>query len=161
MELEKRGGAYYSDAACTCIDAIQNNKKIHMVVSTINKGAISCLATDSIVEVSSIISATGAQPLVWGEMRSHEKGWLQLMKAMEECTIEAAITGDYGMALEAFTMNPLVDNGAEGKATLDELFVAHEKHLPQFANKICELKNKGVVPKDPVVAELMVQRNQK
>lgn len=159
VELEKRGGAYYSDAACTCIDAIQNNKKIHMVVSTINKGAIPCLATDSIVEVSSIISATGAEPLAWGEMRCHEKGWLQLMKAMEECTIEAAITGDYGMALEAFTMNPLVDNGTEAKATLDELFVAHEKHLPQFAKKICELKNKGVAPKDPVVAELMARRN--
>lgn len=44
VELEKRGGAYYSDAACTCIEAIQNDKKINMVVSTVNKGAIPCLA---------------------------------------------------------------------------------------------------------------------
>ena len=54
-QLGKRGGAYYSDAACECIRAIYANKKIHMVVSTQNNGAISCLDDDSIVEVSSII----------------------------------------------------------------------------------------------------------
>lgn len=39
-ELSKRGGAYYSDAACECINAIYNNKQTHMVVSTKNRGAI-------------------------------------------------------------------------------------------------------------------------
>ena len=56
-ELSKRGGAYYSDAACGCINAIYNNKKITMVVGTENRGAIPCLEPDSIVEVSSIISS--------------------------------------------------------------------------------------------------------
>ena len=120
-QLSKRGGAYYSDAACECINAIYNNKKIHMVVSTQNNGAISCLDDNSIVEVSSIISATGAQPLAWGKMSSSQKGWLQLMKAMEECVIQAAITGDYGTALEAFNINPLIENSDEGIAVLKEL----------------------------------------
>ena len=108
-QLSKRDGAYYSDAACECIRAIYGNKKIHMVVSTQNNGAIPCLADDSIVEVSSIISANGAQPLAWGKLPPAEKGWLQMMKAMEECTIQAALTGDYGLALEAFVLNPLVE----------------------------------------------------
>ena len=63
-------------------------------MSTKNNGAVSCLDEDSIVEVSCIISAAGAQPMSWGKLPSAEKGWLQMMKAMEECTIEAAITGD-------------------------------------------------------------------
>lgn len=109
-QLSKRGGAYYSDAACECINAIYNNKKIHMVVSTQNNGAISCLDDSSIVEVSSIISATGAQPLAWGKMSPSQKGWLQLMKAMEECVIQAAITGDYGTALEAFNIGYVTTN---------------------------------------------------
>ena len=33
-ELSKRGGAYYDDATCECINAIYNNKQTHMVVST-------------------------------------------------------------------------------------------------------------------------------
>lgn len=154
-QLSKRGGAYYSDAACECISAIYNNKKKHMVVSTENRGAISCLEPDSIVEVSSLISAKGAEPIVWGTMRSAEKGWLQLMKAMEECTILAALTGDYGLALEAFTINPLIESGVEAKKVLDELLVAHEKYLPQFKNKIIQLKQKGIKSEDPVVKELM------
>lgn len=155
VQLSKRGGAYYSDAACECIRAIYNNSKMHMVVSTRNNGAISCLDDDSIVEVSSLISATGAQPLAWGPMPSAEKGWLQMMKAMEECTIQAALTGDYGLALEAFVLNPLVENNAETQRVLDELLVAHEKYLPQFHGKIQQLKAKGVHCQDPVVEDLM------
>ena len=154
-QLGKRGGAYYSDAACECIRAIYKNEKIHMVVSTQNNGAISCLDDDSIVEVSCIISATGAQPLAWGKMPPAEKGWLQVMKAMEECTIQAALTGDYGMALEAFVLNPLVENNENTKRLLDEMLVAHAKYLPQFQTKIEELKAAGVYTNDPVVMDLM------
>lgn len=153
--LGKRGGAYYSDAACECIQAIYANKKIHMVVSTQNNGAISCLDDDSIVEVSCIISAAGAQPKAFGKLPSAEKGWLQMMKAMEECTIEAALTGDYGKALEAFVLNPLVENNENTTKVLDELLVAHAKYLPQFKEKIEELKAKGVHSTDPVVMDLM------
>lgn len=154
-ELQKRGGAYYSDTACECISAIYNNKEIHMVVSTQNNGAIPCLDSDAVVEVSCIISAKGAEPIAWGEMRPFEKGWLQIMKAMEECTINAALSGDYGMALEAITINPLVQSGSEAKQVLDELMVAHEKYLPQFKEKIIELKACGVASEDSIVVELI------
>lgn len=154
-ELQKRGGVYYSDAACECISAIYNDKEIQMVASTQNNGAITCLDEDSIVEVTSIISSKGAEPIAWGDMGSFEKGWLQVMKSMEECTINAALSGDYGMALQAFTINPLVKNGVKAKQVLDELLVAHEKYLPQFKEKIDELKLQGVGSKDPVVMELM------
>ncbi len=156
-QLNKRGGAYYSDTACECISAIYNDKGIHMVVSTRNKGAVPCLDPDSIVEVSCLISAKGAEPIAWGKLGPAEKGWLQVMKAMEECTIDAAFSGDYGMALEAFTLNPLIRAGREAKTILDELLVAHEKHLPQFADTIRELKECGVGSKDKVVQKILAQ----
>lgn len=96
-----------------------------------------------------------SEPAAWGEFQSAERGWLQLMKAMEECTIEAAITGNYGMALQAFMMNPCIISGHNAKQMLDEMLVAHEKYLPQFKDKIQELKAQGVYPKDPVVVDLM------
>lgn len=156
-ELEERGGAYYSDAACECISAIYNNKRQIMVVSTENRGAISCLPDDAIVEVSSLISAKGAEPLAFGELKSHERGWLQLMKAMEECVIDAALTGDYGMARQAFNINPLVENGEESVKVLHELFVAHEKYLPQFADCIAKLKEQKIFPQDEVVQKLLAE----
>ena len=154
-QLETRGGAYYSNAACECISAIQNNERIHMVVCTQNNGAISCLEPDSIIEVSSILSANGAEPIACGALKSSQKGLLQLMKAMEECVIDAAITGDYGVALEAFTINPLIESGKEARLILDELLVSHEAYLPQFKDKIIQLKNCGISSCDPVVMKLM------
>ena len=38
---------------------------------------------------------------------------------------------------------------------MDELLVAHEKYLPQFGEKIKELKAAGVETDDPVVRELL------
>jgi 6-phospho-beta-glucosidase len=77
-----------------------------------------------------------------------------MMKAMEECVIEAAITGNYGLALAAFEMNPMVEHGHVAQTVLDELLVAHEKYLPQFADKIAELEAAGVTIKDDVVRDL-------
>ena len=59
---------------------------------------------------------------------------------MEETTIRAAITGDYGAALHAFTINPLVPGGKMAKTLLDELLLAHKDHLPQFAEAISKIE---------------------
>ena len=154
-QLGKRGGAYYSEAACECINAIYNDKKEHMVVSIQNNGAISCLEDDSIVEVSAYIGKDGATPISWKHLKPAQKGWLQMMKAMEECVIEAALTGNYGQAIEAFMLNPMVENGEEAIKVLHELMIAHEKYLPQFKVKIEELKKIGITIEDEVVKSLM------
>jgi 6-phospho-beta-glucosidase len=139
-QLSQRGGAYYSDAACSLISAIQNDERSHMVVSTKNNGAISDLPDDCIVEISSIITSHGPEPLNWGHFDFNARGPLQLQKAMEECTIEAAVTGNYDKALQAFTMNPLISSGKIAKELLDEMLLANKDFLPQFKNKIKELE---------------------
>ena len=70
-----------------------------------------------------------------------ERGILQLMKAMEEVTIEAAVTGNYGTALQAFTLNPLIPSGNIARTILNEMLVAHKKHLPQFADVIAKIES--------------------
>lgn len=62
------------------------------------------------------------------------------MKNMEEVTIEAAITGDYGKALEAFMVNPLIKGGHIAQELLNEMLLAHEEYLPQFKESITKLK---------------------
>lgn len=154
-ELNKRGGAYYSDTACECISAIHNDKGSIMVVNTENKGAVNCLPEDCCAEVSCVISAKGASPVAYGEMPEAVRGLLQMMKAMEQCTIQAALTGDYGSLLQAFALNPLIPDGAEARRVLDELLVAHEKYLPQFAEITAKRKKEGVFCEDSVVQNLV------
>lgn len=141
-QLSKRGGAHYSDAACECISSIYNNKGSVMVVSTRNNGAITDLPYDCAVEVSSYMTGKGPLPITWGKFNPAERGWLQVMKAMEECVVEAAVTGDYGLALQAFMLNPQVPGGKIAQTVLDELLVAHKEHLPQFAEKIAEIEGR-------------------
>ncbi|GFP75387.1 6-phospho-beta-glucosidase [Clostridium fungisolvens] len=153
-QLTKRGGTHYSDAACETILSIYADKKAHIVVSTKNNGAVPDLPADCVVEVSAYISGKGALPIAFGPLEPAQRGWLQLMKNMELCVCEAAVTGDYGLALQAFILNPQIPGGATAKRVLDELLIAHKKHLPQFAEKIAELEKNGVTVKDEVAANL-------
>lgn len=153
-QLTKRGGTHYSDTACDTIASIYADKKQHIVVSTKNNGAVPDLPADCVVEVSSYISAKGALPIAFGPLAPAERGWLQVMKNMELCAVEAAVTGDYGLALQAFMLNPQVTGGKIAKTVLDELLVAHKKYLPQFAAKIAELEAAGITVKDEIAANL-------
>ena len=153
-QLAKRGGAHYSDAACETIASIYANKNTHIVVTTRNNGAVPDLPAEAAVEVSSFIGATGARAIAFGPLQPAERGWLQCMKNMEWCVEEAAVTGDYGKALQAFILNPQIPSGATAKRVLDELLLAHKKYLPQFADKIAQLEAEGVTIKDDVAREL-------
>lgn len=139
-QLTQRGGTHYSDAACEIIASIVNDKGTLMTVSTRNNGAIEDLPYDCIVEISAKIDARGANVENWGKLMPAARGTLQIMKAMEETVIRAAIDGDYNAALHAFTINPLVPGGKLAKRILDELLYAHKKYLPQFADKIAEIE---------------------
>ena len=118
------------------IASIYNDKRTDMVVSTENNGTITDLPYDCVVEVSGPVTAhrtlTNFPPAA--------RGIIQNMKAMEETVIRAAINGDYGAALHAFTINPLVPGGVMAKTLLDELLIAHKAHLPNFADAINKIE---------------------
>ena len=156
-QLSKRGGAHYSDASCETIAAIYGNKNTHIVVTTRNNGALPDLPPESAAEVSCFIGATGARPIAFGKLHPAECGWLQCMKNMEWCVEEAAITGNYGLAMQAFFLNPQIPSGATAKRVLDELLIAHKKYLPQFADTIARLEKEGITIKDDVARELTEQ----
>jgi len=125
-----------------------------MVVSTVNNGAVPDLPNEQVVEVSSQIGASGAVPMAFGPFSPAERGWLQVMKNMELITVQAAVTGDYGLALQAFILNPLIPSGQKAKDLLDEMLVANKKYLPQFSGKIKELVDAGVKVHDQIAANI-------
>jgi 6-phospho-beta-glucosidase len=131
-QLEKRGGAYYSDAAVRLIHSIYTDKRDIQPVNTMNNGAIASLPHDSAIEISSVITKDGPKPLAIGDLPVAVRGLVQQIKSFERVAAEAAVTGNYSTALLAMTINPLVASDATGKKILDEMLEAHKKHLPQF-----------------------------
>ncbi|MCM3708025.1 MULTISPECIES: 6-phospho-beta-glucosidase [Cytobacillus] len=131
-QLEKRGGAYYSDAACRLIHSIYTDKRDIQPVNTRNNGAIAGLPSESAVEVSCIITKDGPKPIAVGELPIAVRGLVQSIKSFERVTIKAALTGDYDTALLALTINPLMGSDVIAKKILDEMLEAHRSYLPQF-----------------------------
>jgi len=61
------------------------------------------------------------------------RGLVQQVKASEELTIEAALTGDRSVAFRALLANPLVPDAETAAALLDAILDADRAHLPRFA----------------------------
>ncbi|AKC64176.1 6-phospho-beta-glucosidase [Clostridium sporogenes] len=137
-ELEKRGGAYYSDAACRLICSIYNDKKDIQPVNIRNNGAIVGIPNESAVEVSCMITRDGPRPIAVGELPVAINGLIQQIKTFERLVVDAAVFGDYHKAILALTINPLVQSDKLAKVLVDELMVAHKDHLPKFKEFIEE-----------------------
>ncbi|MED3725188.1 6-phospho-beta-glucosidase [Priestia filamentosa] len=135
-QLEKRGGAYYSDAACSLIHSIYTDKGDIQPVNTRNNGAIASIPYDSAVEVNCVITKDGPKPIAVGDLPVHVRGLVSSIKSFEITAAEAAVSGDYKKALLAMTINPLVPSDTIAKKILDEMLEAHRENLPQFFNSV-------------------------
>ncbi|YBV91588.1 6-phospho-beta-glucosidase [Bacillus sp. PK9-021] len=135
-QLEKRGGAYYSDAACNLISSIYNDKGGIQTLNVKNNGAISSLPNESAVEVNCVVTKQGPVPLAFGELPVEVNGLVQQIKSFERIGAEAAVTGSYEKALVALSINPLVPSDELAKSVLDELLQAHRKYLPAFFKEV-------------------------
>ena len=131
-QLEKRGGAYYSDAACNLINSIYNDKKDIQVVNTLNNGAIRDFREDSATEMSCVITKEGPKPLSVGYLPVAVSGLVTEIKSFEILAAKAAVEGDYNAALQALCINPLIPSDDLAKTILDEMMEAHKEYLPQF-----------------------------
>ncbi|MFS0784734.1 6-phospho-beta-glucosidase [Bacillus sp. 1P06AnD] len=131
-QLEQRGGAYYSDAACNVISSIYNDKKDIQVLNVQNKGSIPEIDEDSAVEVSCIVTKHGPVPLTVGHLPVQVQGLVQQIKSFERIGAEAAVTGSYEKALLALAINPLVPSDELAEKVLQLLLEAHKPYLPHF-----------------------------
>lgn len=131
-QLAKRGGAHYSEAAVNLINSIYNDKKDIQYVNTRNNGTIMDLPEDVAIECNCVIDKNGAHPIQVGHLETSMRGLTQVVKAYEELTVEAAISGDYNTALKALTIHPLVNDSVKAKKVLDDIIAENKDYLPQY-----------------------------
>lgn len=132
QQLAERGGAHYSDAACSLIDSIYNNRGDMQTVNVRNNGTNCDLPGNAVIERNCIIDRLGAHPVTLGHTPLKVRGLLQVVKAYEQMTIEAAVRGDYSMALQALTTHPLVPSSSIARQLLDDIIRENIEFLPEF-----------------------------
>ncbi|WP_201006965.1 6-phospho-beta-glucosidase [Paenibacillus glycanilyticus] len=131
-QLEKRGGAFYSEAAVNLMFSLYTDRKDIQTLNVRNGGIIGFLPEDASIEVNCVVTAQGPIPLPLQRVPEQIKGLLHAVKTYESLTIEAAVTGDRGVALQAMVHHPLVPSVSVAKALLGEMLEANKKYLPTF-----------------------------
>ena len=130
--LERRGGAYYSEAAAQLIASLHSDRGDFQVVDIRNDGALPDLAADAVVEIPARIGSNGATAERLDSLAPEMRGLVEQVKAYERLTVRAAVHGDRAAALKALMANPLVGRYNVAAGLLDTLLEANRGHLPRF-----------------------------
>ncbi len=140
-QLERRGGAYYSDVACNLISSIYNDKGDLQVVNTFNQGALQDFSCDEIVEITCKITKDGPIPHKFiDKLPVYVSGLVKQIKQFEILGAEAAVEGNYNKALLAMITNPLISDDTRGHKLLDEMLKANKSFLPKFFDEFGNIK---------------------
>ncbi|MFI3213004.1 MAG: alpha-glucosidase/alpha-galactosidase, partial [Eubacteriales bacterium] len=109
----------------------------------VNNGAITNLPNDAIVEVPGYIDRTGVNIPVYGELPLGCAAICNASITVQRMAVKAAVDGDAWLLKQATMMDPLtgaVCNPDEIWQMVDEMLVAGETWLPQYAKAIAEAK---------------------
>jgi 6-phospho-beta-glucosidase len=104
-------------------------------ISFPNKGAITNLPNNSIVEGPCIVDKRGLTPIAMGDLPKTFLGLTQHIINWEELTVDAALSGDKHMLFQALLAAPYVHDMKAAKDIMDELMEAHKDFMPQFKKK--------------------------
>jgi 6-phospho-beta-glucosidase len=131
--LERRGGAYYSEAAAALVTSLLTGDGALHYVDLRNSGTIPGLPDDAVVEVPATVDRTGAHLQAVPPLAPELLGLVQAVTAYEVLTLEAARTGERRTALRALLAHPLVRQWDIAVPLLDAILAANREHLPRFA----------------------------
>jgi 6-phospho-beta-glucosidase len=132
--LERRGGAYYSEAAAALIESLHTGDGAIHVVDTRNDGAIRILREDAVVVAPARITRSGASLLPTAPLAPEMLGLVQHVKAYERLAIEAALTGSDEVAYRALLTNPIVPSSEQARGLRDAIIEANLRYLPRFVD---------------------------
>ncbi|MGL4589440.1 MAG: 6-phospho-beta-glucosidase [Mycoplasmatales bacterium] len=138
-ELEKRGGAHYSDVACDVLASLYNDEgRIH-TVNIVNGNQVKNLDPEDVIEITCKITKDGAIPLeTITHLPREVRGIYEYFKSFELATCDAAFTGDYRKGILAANLNPFTRSDVLNQIVFKEMFAKHRKYLMHFTKNIPE-----------------------
>jgi len=132
LERDKIGG--YEGVALGVITGLTSagagsQPRGQVIVNTRNGTSVAFLEPDDVVEVPAVVDATGIHPLAAGELPRSARGLVTQMKEYERTLVEAAVTGDAGLAEVALSLHPLVPGISAARDLLDDYRRRHGPYL--------------------------------
>jgi 6-phospho-beta-glucosidase len=122
-------GGGYERVALQLMAAIARNERSTHILNVRNRGAVTGVHADAVVEVPCFVDGNGAHPVAVGPVDGHQLGPMLSVKAVERETIAAAREGSRPQALRALALHPMV--GSVNTARL--LLHGYEQAVPELA----------------------------
>lgn len=127
-----------AEATAPVIAALAGLRDWQDVVNIPNDGQIMELPRDVVVETMGLIKRDQVRGLPVGPVPAPILAQIQRHVTVQEMTVEAALTGDRKLALQALLLDPMssiVRDYRNVEKMLDELLQANRRWLPQFFPK--------------------------
>jgi 6-phospho-beta-glucosidase len=134
--LERRGGAFYSEAAVQLIASLHRDTNDVQVVNVRNGGTLPFLADDAVIEVPAAVGAAGPKPLPVAPVEPLFAGLISHVTAYEELAVEAAVRGGRDRVFNALLAHPLVGQIDVANTLTDRLIAENAQHLAWAAGTI-------------------------
>ncbi len=97
-----------------------------------NEGYITNLPQDAIVEVPAMVGAGGPRGVGVGALPEAVAELVRRQITVVNLAVDAAVLGDRTLALQALTLDPMVDDPEVARALLDDFLAANRAYVPQF-----------------------------
>lgn len=113
-------------------ESIAYNKNDRHILIVENNGAIANMQDDAMVEVACTLGANGPRPMGVGSIPQFYLGLLVNQVSCEKLIVDAYFENSYQKALEAFTLNRLINDAKKARKILDALIEANGDMWPKL-----------------------------
>ncbi|WP_426594100.1 6-phospho-beta-glucosidase [Cellulomonas sp. McL0617] len=127
--LERRGGAFYSEAAVDLLASLTADRGDVQVVNVRNDGTLPFLPDDHVIEVPATIGAGGITPLPAAPLPTDIAGLVSHVAGYERLALEAAVHGGRDRVERALLAHPLVGQYDRAARLTDLLLAENRAHL--------------------------------
>ncbi|MEU9589345.1 6-phospho-beta-glucosidase [Streptomyces sp. NPDC048193] len=115
----------YEKVALALMRAVARDERTVLILNVRNRGTLSVLDSEAVIEVPCVVDASGAHPVAVDPLPGHATGLVCAVKAVEREVLEAAATGSRATAVKAFALHPLVDSVNVARRLVDGYTSVH------------------------------------
>jgi len=119
----------YEGLALRVIDGLAGRGACEVIVNVRNAASMGFLDADDIVEIPARVTADGLTPLPAPALPRSARALVEQVKDYERGIVEAAMSGDAGLAAVALSQHPLVPGVTAARELLGEYREFHGQHL--------------------------------
>jgi alpha-galactosidase len=130
--LDGLGTAYSERVEHVIAAMLKKGESYEPALNIPNRGYITNLPENAIVEVPAIVSASGIRGVNVGALPEPVAELCRRQITITELAVDAAVKGDRKLALQALALDPMVDDLDVARRLLDDYLETFKDYLPQF-----------------------------